>query len=872
MKKQLPAAIILGIIAVVAALALAATNAVTKGPIAERALAAIKQACETVMTAENYEEIAAPEGGAVKKLFAAKNGDAVVGYVAVAETSGYGGPIETTIGLTPEGKITAISVGGINFAETAGFGLKAKDAAFTDQFKDKQAPVALRKGSIDAIGGATVTSKAVVAGVNFGVEAIAEKVGITLAEPSAQVEEPAVESALEPGKNVGVAQGFQSEVKATVTIAEDGTVESVKFETGGETPSFGTRIPDDEAFGAQFIGKTPPFEIGNGIDALAGATVSSKAVVEAINNAEPVEAGEETVLAEADGATLILDENGRLAIVTESDTYTGAITLDVSFENGDMTINSFAAAAKKTSTAEVDGNTAKAIAKGFESNVSATVTIDEQGKIVELKVNTDNETEYMGEPVGHNQGFINQFIGQTGQLAFGDGLDAVAGATVTSNAALTAINDCLLGLGVAGDETAAAETEKTPEAVSTAEVNGNTAKAIAKGFASNVSATVTVDAEGQITELVLNTDGESEYFGMEVAGNKKFTEQFIGKTGTLAYGDGLDVVAGSTVTSNAILAAVNDCLLGLNMAEAAPAQEAVAEETAVNEITGTAKGYQSEVKAIITLAADGSIATLKLETAEETPGFGTHVALDKAIVEQFIGKTGPFELGEGIDALVGATVTSKAVVEAINNALAGGEASEAPAAANEITGTAKGYQSEVKAIITLAADGSIATLKLETAEETPGFGTHVALDKAIVEQFIGKTGPFELGEGIDALVGATVTSKAAVEAINNALAGGEASEAPAAANEIAGTAKGYQSEVKAIITLAADGSIATLKLETAEETPGFGTHVALDKAIVEQFIGKTGPFELGEGIDALVGATVTSKAVVEAINNALAAK
>ena len=37
----------------------------------------------------------------------------------------------------------------------------------------------------------------------------------------------------------------------------------------------------------------------------------------------------------------------------------------------------------------------------------------------------------------------------------------------------------------------------------------------------------------------------------------------------------------------------------------------------------------------------------------------------------------------------------------------------------------------------------------------------------------------------------------------------------------------------------------------------------------EQFIGHSGPFAIGENIDALSGATISSKAVVEAVNNAL---
>ena len=65
----------------------------------------------------------------------------------------------------------------------------------------------------------------------------------------------------------------------------DGTIASVVFNTSNETPTFGTRVGEDAAFAAQFVGKTGPFTIGAGIDALSGATVTSEAAVKAVNNA-----------------------------------------------------------------------------------------------------------------------------------------------------------------------------------------------------------------------------------------------------------------------------------------------------------------------------------------------------------------------------------------------------------------------------------------------------------------------------------------------------------------------------------------------------------------------------------------------------------
>ena len=54
-------------------------------------------------------------------------------------------------------------------------------------------------------------------------------------------------------------------------------------------------------------------------------------------------------------------------------------------------------------------------------------------------------------------------------------------------------------------------------------------------------------------------------------------------------------------------------------------------------------------------------------------------------------------------------------------------------------------------------------------QETEGVGSRIR-EKAFMEQFVGKTPPLSLGDGIDAASGATVSSQAAVDAVNAAAA------------------------------------------------------------------------------------------------------
>lgn len=169
--KKVPPFIILTIIALGAALLLALTNAVTIGPIQEASAKAADEARRAVVAdADTFVEMNV-DGSADSLYQGLKDGE-VVGYAATVTVSGYGGPIELTVGLTADGTLTGLNVGGTKFAETAGLGAKAKEPAFTSQFIGVTAPVTLNQ-DVDAISGATITSSAVVRGVNAAAETVA---------------------------------------------------------------------------------------------------------------------------------------------------------------------------------------------------------------------------------------------------------------------------------------------------------------------------------------------------------------------------------------------------------------------------------------------------------------------------------------------------------------------------------------------------------------------------------------------------------------------------------------------------------------------------------------------------------------------------
>ncbi len=95
-----------------------------------------------------------------------------------------------------------------------------------------------------------------------------------------------------PGASLsGKAEGFGGgTVYVNVVLDDEANILSVTVDASTQTPEYGGRLPEDEAFLNQLIGKSLPLVLGDGIDALTGATVTSSAVVDALNHAVEAQA------------------------------------------------------------------------------------------------------------------------------------------------------------------------------------------------------------------------------------------------------------------------------------------------------------------------------------------------------------------------------------------------------------------------------------------------------------------------------------------------------------------------------------------------------------------------------------------------------
>lgn len=191
MKKILKDTLILAIITIVSGLLLGLVYMITKEPIAiqneKTKLAAYNSVFAELDSYEEIEELEEAQKAVKDAGYSAVILNEVVRafdkdkkelglIITVTDKDGYGGDIKMTVGIDVTGTITGLEILEIN--ETAGLGMKAKDASFRKQYIGINADKVeytkngkTKDNEIDAISSATVTTTAVTDGVNGSITA-----------------------------------------------------------------------------------------------------------------------------------------------------------------------------------------------------------------------------------------------------------------------------------------------------------------------------------------------------------------------------------------------------------------------------------------------------------------------------------------------------------------------------------------------------------------------------------------------------------------------------------------------------------------------------------------------------------------------------
>lgn len=166
---------LLTICAVVAAL-LAAVNAYTAPIITLRNEEKTRQAIEAVLPGGGEKVEFEDSTGMVKALY-----ESDAGWAVQVSPNGFGGAVDMMVGIDRSGNVIGISI--ISHTETPSLGAVAAEnnaagVAFRSQFAGLSGKLAVGKdgGTVDAISGATITSRAIVNGVNAALQCVAGEV------------------------------------------------------------------------------------------------------------------------------------------------------------------------------------------------------------------------------------------------------------------------------------------------------------------------------------------------------------------------------------------------------------------------------------------------------------------------------------------------------------------------------------------------------------------------------------------------------------------------------------------------------------------------------------------------------------------------
>ena len=81
-------------------------------------------------------------------------------------------------------------------------------------------------------------------------------------------------------------------------------------------------------------------------------------------------------------------------------------------------------------------------------------------------------------------------------------------------------------------------------------------------------------------------------------------------------------------------------------------------------------GYAGEIRMMVGVSNEGTVTGLVVMEMSETFGLGAEALTDHVFLAQLLNTSGEAEVGTNVDAITGATVTSKAVVRSVNSAVA----------------------------------------------------------------------------------------------------------------------------------------------------------------------------------------------------------
>ena len=448
---------------------------------------------------------------------------------------------------------------------------------------------------------------------------------------------------LKDGEYEGTARGYISYITVRVTI-KDGKIADIKVIQEDETPEYFNE--------AVKVLNSIISANSTDVDSISGATVSSDALKEAVEDA----------LQKAGKKTSSIHKS------TRSSRTNGSFSPSLARSGGLSSLGS--TFVRIPVGGKLKDGTYQGSAPGYRGTIRVSVTVSD-GKIARVDIlGYDDDDAYFSSAVG----VINQMIGQTS-----GNVDSVSGATYSSigimNAVNNALNKAIEGAPIDNKpypqekQNQQEKPNSKPEQPKPGMLKDGTYQGSAPGYRGTIKVSVTV-SDGKIAKVdILSYDDDGIFFDSAVG----IINQMIGK----ANGN-VDSVSGATYSSVGIMNAVNNAL---NKAiEGAPIDNKPYPRRIQNPIQrptpkpenpksgklkdgtyeGSAKGYRGNITVSVKIS-NGKISSVYITKNEEDTAY-LNSAL--GVINKMIGKS-----SGTVDSVSGATYSSVGIMNAVNNAI-----------------------------------------------------------------------------------------------------------------------------------------------------------------------------------------------------------
>ncbi|MTI95590.1 MAG: FMN-binding protein [Firmicutes bacterium] len=465
---------------------------------------------------------------------------------------------------------------------------------------------------------------------------------------------------------------------------------------------------------------------------------------------------------------------------------------------------------------------------GYSSaGINVLVGIDTAGAVTGVEIFAHSETPGLGDKI-ENPSWLQRFEGQ--DFETGIDVDNISGATASAQGVIGSVRNALEYVALY------AGLLEPPVEIDFGEIPDGTYTGTGRGFGGDITVEVTI-ADGRLAEVVVLSHSDTPGYvepALDAIPDRMVDEQQLD----------VDIVSGSTASSNGIINAVRDALSEFVGEEL---EDVDIEALASGRYIGTASSFGGDLTVEVAVAG-GKITDITVLSHTDTEDIAEPAF--EEVIERMLN-----EQSLEVDLVSGATISAEALLLAVENALRGTVIIHVPDLSDGVyVGEAEGFSGQIRVAVTVEA-GEITGIEIVDHSDTPEIANPAfdeMIDAVLESQAL----------DVDFVSGATISCEGFIEAIREAFLSGPQLEISAVPDgEYTGRADGFYDEIEVRVVVAG-GEISEIEVTEEQDTPEIA-RPAFEQTI-ERIINAQ-----SLDVDNVSGATISVNGLLDAVETAL---